>query len=245
MSSTFLTIQNITKHFGSKQALKGVSFEINKGEIFGLLGPNGAGKTTLSSIIAALHPPTSGDLLFEGKSIYQNISEYRLNLGFCPQHPNLNNALTLKENLVFSGRFYGMTEKAIQHKLDELISFFNLSEYLDQHSHVLSGGYRQRFMIARSLMHSPTLLLLDEPTVGMDPHIRRQLWETIKMLKALNVTIILTTHYLDEAESLSDRVCILDQGQIKLIDSPENLKNDFKQKNLEEVFIALMNPNKE
>lgn len=240
MSSIILQTKNVTKHFGDKQALKGVSLDINQGEILGLLGPNGAGKTTISSIMAALHPPTSGDVFFKGESIYNNIAEYRKTLGYCPQKPNLNSAMTLKENLVFSGRFYGMSEAAIQKQLDHLSKLLHLHEYLDQYQNVLSGGYMQRFMIARSLMHSPELLLLDEPTVGMDPHIRRQLWDVIRDLKKTGVTIILTTHYLDEAEVLSDRVCILNQGQIQLIDTPENLKEKFKQKNLEDVFVTLM-----
>ncbi len=240
MSEILLRVKNVTKHFDQKQALKGVTFDIKKGEIFGLLGPNGAGKTTLSSIISALHPPTAGDIFFDEKSIYTNIAEYRSKLGYCPQRPNLNSALTLRQNLVFSGRFYGLDEEVIEKQLVQVTQFFDLSEYLDQYASVLSGGYKQRFMIARSLMHNPSLLLLDEPTVAMDPHIRRQFWQVIRDLKKTGVTIILTTHYLDEAEALSDRVCILDHGQIKLIDSPENLKKDFQQKNLEDVFIALM-----
>ena len=245
MSSVILQTKNVTKHFGDKQALKGVSLDFNQGEILGLLGPNGAGKTTISSIIAALHPPTSGDVYFKGESIYKNIAQYRKALGYCPQKPNLNSAMTLKENLVFSGRFYGISEDAIQKQLDHLSTLLHLHEYLDQYHNILSGGYRQRFMIARSLMHSPELLLLDEPTVGMDPHIRRQLWEIIRDLKKTGVTIILTTHYLDEAEALSDRVCILNQGQVQLVDTPENLKEKFQQKNLEDVFVTLMETEEE
>lgn len=245
MSDILLRVSEVTKKYGQKQALKGVSLDIQRGEILGLLGVNGAGKTTLSSIIATLHPPTSGDVLFEGGSIYKNLGAYRFQLGFCPQHPNLNATMTLGDNLRFSGRFYGMEEAAIEKRLAELVAKFELGEYLHQFASVLSGGYKQRFMIARSLMHSPQLLLLDEPTVGMDPHIRRQIWSLIKDLKADGVTVLLTTHYLDEAEQLSDRVCILDAGQIKLIDTPEKLKDDFKKNNLEDVFLQLMQEGKE
>jgi len=241
MSEILLRLKNVTKRYASKEALKGVSFELYKGEIFSLLGVNGAGKTTLSSIIATLHPATSGDIEFCGENIYNNIAAFRFQLGYCPQRPNLNNALTLKDNLAYAGRFYGMSEDAIQEKIARLSQQFDLAEYLHQKASVLSGGYKQRFMIARSLMHSPKLLLLDEPTVGLDPHIRRQLWTKIKELKNDHVTVLLTTHYLDEAEALSDRVCILDKGLIKLIDTPEKLKSDFKQKNLEDVFVQLMN----
>jgi ABC-type multidrug transport system ATPase subunit len=235
-----LKIKNIKKRYGTKEALKGVSLDIYKGEILGLLGVNGAGKTTLSSIIATLHPPTEGDIEFEGKSIYADVATYRFHIGFCPQKPNLNSALTLEQNLRLSGSYYQMTKSQIDTRLAQLVEQFDLKEYLHQKAQVLSGGYKQRFMIARALMHNPQLVILDEPTVGLDPHIRRQLWQQIKDLKAAGVTVILTTHYLDEAEQLSDRVCVLDGGLIKLIETPDKLKADFNMNNLEDVFIALM-----
>src|SRR4030095_14821943 len=240
MNNVLLKIKNIKKRYGTKEALKGVSLDIYKGEILGLLGVNGAGKTTLSSIIATLHPPTEGDIEFEGKSIYDDVATYRVSIGFCPQKPNLNSMLTLEENLRLSGSYYQMTDEQIDARLAQLVQQFGLKEYLHQKAQVLSGGYKQRFMIARALMHNPQLVILDEPTVGLDPHIRRQLWNQIKDLKELGVTVILTTHYLDEAEQLSDRVCVLDGGLIKLIDTPDKLKADFKMNNLEDVFIALM-----
>ena len=240
MNTILLKIKNIKKSYGAKEALKGVSLDIYKGEILSLLGVNGAGKTTLSSIIATLHPPTEGDVEYEGKSIYDDITAYRYNIGFCPQRPNLNPSLTLEQNLRFSGSYYQMTKEQIDERLAKLVKQFNLEHYLHEKANVLSGGYRQRFMIARALMHNPQLVILDEPTVGLDPHIRRQLWQQIRDLKQLGVTVILTTHYLDEAEQLSDRVCVLDGGLIKLIDTPDKLKADFKMSNLEDVFIALM-----
>lgn len=240
MNNVLLKIKNIKKKYSSKEALKGVSLDIYKGEILALLGVNGAGKTTLSSIIATLHPPTEGDIEFEGKSIYDDVASYRFAIGFCPQKPNLNSMLTLEQNLRLSGSYYQMTDEQIDARLKRLVNQFGLAEYLDQKAQVLSGGYKQRFMIARALMHNPKLVILDEPTVGLDPHIRRQLWNQIKELKGLGVTVILTTHYLDEAEQLSDRVCVLDGGLIKLIDTPDKLKSDFKMNNLEDVFIALM-----
>ncbi|HLJ31441.1 MAG TPA: ABC transporter ATP-binding protein [Candidatus Babeliales bacterium] len=238
--SILLKIKDVKKKYAAKEALKGVSLDIYKGEILGLLGVNGAGKTTLSSIIATLHPPTEGDIECEGESIYHDIAAYRYKIGFCPQKPNLDPALTLEQNLRFSGGYYQMTEEHITQRLEFLIEQFGLREYLHQKANVLSGGYKQRFMIARALMHNPQLVILDEPTVGLDPHIRRQLWQQIKDLKQLGVTVILTTHYLDEAEQLSDRVCVLDGGLIKLIETPDKLKADFNMQNLEDVFIALM-----
>ena len=244
MNTVLLKINNIKKRYGNNEALKGVSLDIYKGEILGLLGVNGAGKTTLSSIIATLHPPTEGDLLYAGKSIYDDVANYRYSIGYCPQKPNLHPELTLEQNLRFSGSYYGMTDAQIDDRLAQLVKQFSLERYLHEKANVLSGGYKQRFMIARALMHNPQLVILDEPTVGLDPHIRRQLWQQIKELKQSGVTVILTTHYLDEAEQLSDRVCVLDGGLIKLIDTPENLKADFNMKNLEDVFIALMDQNK-
>jgi len=240
-----LEVKNLKKSFFRNgklvhEALKGINLQLFEGEIISLLGVNGAGKTTLSSIIASLNPPTEGEVLFRGKSIYNDLVSYRMQLGFCQQRPNLNGYITLQENLEFSGRFYGMSEPAIVVRITELTKQFELAPYLSQKAEVLSGGFKQRFMLARSLMHKPKLLLLDEPTVGLDPHIRRQLWDRIRELKQEGVTVLLTTHYLDEAEKLSDRVCILDQGVIKLVDTPENLMKDFKQNNLEDVFVALM-----
>lgn len=245
MSSILLKIKNIKKNYGSKEALKGVSLDIFKGEIVGLLGVNGAGKTTLSSIIATLHRPTQGDIEFEGKSIYDDLVNYRFNLGFCPQRPNLNPHLSLEENLRFSGMYYQLTQAEIDERFNSLVKQFELGPYLHQKALVLSGGYKQRFMIVRALMHNPKLVVLDEPTVGLDPHIRRQLWNKIKELKNEGVTVILTTHYLDEAENLADRVCVLDNGIVRLVDTPEKLKADFKKNNLEDVFIALMQSNGE
>jgi len=244
MNSVLLNIKNIKKRYGTKEALKGVSLQIYKGEILGLLGVNGAGKTTLSSIIATLHPPTEGDIEIDGQSIYKDVATYRYKIGFCPQRPNLHPELTLEQNLRLSGSYYGMSDEQIATRLNLLIKQFDLGQYLHEKANVLSGGYKQRFMIARALMHNPELVILDEPTVGLDPHIRRQLWQQIRDLKQLGVTVILTTHYLDEAEQLSDRVCVLDGGLIKLIDTPDKLKADFKMNNLEDVFIALMDVDK-
>ncbi|MFA6990426.1 MAG: ABC transporter ATP-binding protein [Candidatus Babeliales bacterium] len=245
MSNKLLQIKNIKKQYTQKgqkpiDALKGVSLDIYNDEVITLLGVNGAGKSTLSSIIATLHPATEGDIIFDGKSIYDNLANYRSHLGFCPQKPNLDGFLTLEQNLRFAGRLHRMPEDKITIRLNQLVEQFELGDYLDRKANILSGGYRQRFMIARCLMHSPKIVLLDEPTVGLDPHIRRQIWAKIKELKHEGVTVILTTHYLDEAEILSDRVCILDKGLIKLIDTPEKLLSDFKKKNLEDVFLELM-----
>lgn len=239
-----IEIKNIKKYYVEKhrtvKALRGVTLDVYEGEIFGLLGVNGAGKTTLSSILATLHPPTEGDVLLHNRSIYDDINSYRRMVGFCPQKPNLIEELTIRQNLLFAGRYFGMSEDAIEKKLAEIVKKYQLKQYLDADPSVLSGGYKQRVSIARTLMHNPKLIIFDEPTVGLDPHIRRNLWENIKNLKAEGISIILTTHYLDEAEVLSDRICILDKGAIRLIDTPKNLKSSYQKGNLEDVFIQLM-----
>ncbi len=204
-------------------ALHDVSLELFEGQVLGLLGPNGAGKTTLSAILATLIPPSSGNISWRGKSVYEQLDKYRLLVGYCPQRPNLFTNLTLKDNLLFAARFYGLSDSKGAERLKALSEELDLHDYLDSKSMMLSGGWRQRFMIARALMHNPKILILDEPTVGLDPHIRRQIWAIIQKLKSNGVSIILTTHYLDEAEQLADRVCMMDKGQIKLIETPAKL----------------------
>ncbi len=243
MSKIFIKIVSVKKEYttdqGVKHALKGVSLDIYQGEILGLLGVNGAGKTTLSSIIAGIHPATSGDILYQDRSIYDDIVGYRRHVGFCPQKPNLDLTLSLEENLFFAGRFYGIPATEVKERVKTLIEQFNLQEYAQQKASVLSGGYKQRFLIARSLIHHPQLIILDEPTVGLDPQISRDLWQHILWLKARGSSIILTTHYIEEAEELSDRVCIIDAGEIKVIDTPSNLKKLHNSDRLEDVFLLL------
>ena len=249
MGSVILGVRDVSKVYRSarhiKHALHSVSLQINEGEIFSLLGVNGAGKTTLSSIIATLHPPTEGDVLFKGQSIYKNLIAYRAQLGFCPQRPNLDPFLNVEENLLFAGRYYLLPEKLIVERIALLLEQFSLKQYATFDVAALSGGYKQRLLIARALIHQPKIVILDEPTVGLDPDVRRQLWEIIKQLKEQGVTVILTTHYLEEAELLSDRVCILNEGKILLTAGVEELKQKHQKEKLEEVFLELMEKEKE
>ncbi|MDQ5891111.1 MAG: type transport system ATP-binding protein [Candidatus Dependentiae bacterium] len=245
MSSPFLVIDTIVKKYNDSCALDGVSLTINKGEVFALLGVNGAGKTTLSSIIATQHPATSGDILFHGVSIYKDLRRYRMALGFCPQQSNLDPYLTVKQNLVFAGRFYAMSSEDSGKRADELLALYDLERYKNYKIDELSGGTRQRVLIARALMHSPELVILDEPTVGLDPDIRRHLWDHIAALRDSGVTVILTTHYLDEAEVLADRICLLREGKVQLVRSVKELKNDHDQDSLETIFIRLSRQEKE
>lgn len=239
-----ISIHNVVKTYNkgasSVHALNNVSLDIYEGEIFGLLGVNGAGKTTLSSILATLHPITSGDILFKGKSIYNDVYSYRKQLGFCPQYQNLDTLLTVRQNLEFAGRYYLIPEQEVQQRVDELLAKFELKKYEHFKIDALSGGNKQRVLIARAMLHKPALILLDEPTVGLDPDIRKKLWDMIKQLKQEGVTIILTTHYLDEAEYLSDRICILHRGKVVKIESVENLIKTGAGKKLEDIFITFV-----
>ncbi|OQA34519.1 MAG: Doxorubicin resistance ATP-binding protein DrrA [Candidatus Dependentiae bacterium ADurb.Bin331] len=226
-------------------ALNDVSLDLFEGEIMTLLGVNGAGKTTLSSIIATLKPASSGDVLYKGKSIYENLVQFRRVLGFCPQKPNFERRLTVEENLIFSGRYFGIESTMLKNRVKQLLEEFELTPYAHSLPDILSGGYKQRLLIARALVHQPKILILDEPTVALDPQVRRNLWHLIASLKNRGMTIILTTHYLDEAEVLSDRVCVLDKGKIVLVDTPHNLKQLYQKANLEEVFIHLIDQQRE
>ena len=242
---TLLQLKDIRKTYYKKRkpvklALRGITFDIHKGEIFGLLGVNGAGKTTLSGILSGLHPPTSGELLWRNKSIYTQLMKYKTIVGLCPQKPNVDLNLTLEETFIFAARCYGKTEAQAIKRKDELLELFSLKDYAKSTAKHLSGGYKQRFLIARTLAHNPQFVILDEPTVGLDAHIRKQLWSIISTLKDEGVTILLTTHYLEEAEALADRVCFIDHGEMKVLDTPKKLNEYYKKANLEDVFIHLM-----
>ncbi len=236
-----LTITNISKEYHDDKkivrALNNVSLDIYQGEILSLLGVNGAGKTTLSSILATLHPPTSGDIRYKKESIYDQLIAYRSQLGFCPQKINLDSDLNVADNLYFACRYFLMTKQEALLRTVELLEKFNLEKYAQFDVDELSGGYQRRLLIARSLVHQPSILILDEPTVGLDPHIRHNLWDIIKELREQNITVILTTHYLDEAELLSDRVCLLSQGKVVFVGPTKELKKVHKKETLEEVFL--------
>lgn len=244
INTTLLQIIDIVKTYQGPdtlvQALKGVTLNVYHGEVLGLLGVNGAGKTTLSSILATLHPPTSGDVLYQGESIYKDISRYRFCMGFCPQIQNLDRFLTVRQNLLFAGRYYLLPEEEVVERTQELLGKFELTRYANFKVENLSGGNKQRLLIARALIHRPKLVIFDEPTVGLDPDIRKKLWDYILALKDEGITIILTTHYLDEADFLSDRVCLLNKGKIMLVESVAQLKTHHKQDTLEKIFLKLV-----
>lgn len=245
MRKPLLEVVDVYKTYGNHNALNGVSLSLYSGEIMALLGVNGAGKTTLSSIICTLHKPTSGDVLYNGVSIYTDVPTFRRSLGYCQQKPNLHPLLTVKDTLQATGRYYGMSTEQIKHRMDELDARIGISQYLHAYPSELSGGWKQRYMIARTLMHSPKLVVLDEPTVALDPDIRRQLLDYITSLKDEGVCVLLTTHYIEDAQQLADRVCVLDRGAVVLVDTPANLMNSFAKNKLEDVFLHIMEQNKE
>lgn len=242
MNSSLISVENVIKIRGvgrqARAVLRDVNLSLNTGEIVGLLGVNGAGKTTLSSIMATLHMPTSGRVLFRGVSVYDCIVDYRRVLGYCPQQPNFEAFLTVSQNLMFAGHYYGMPYEMIKTRVEQLLDQFELRQYADTSPGQLSGGYQRRLLVARALVHNPELLILDEPTVGMDPHARRSLLEILRTLPGQGVSVLLTTHYLDEVEKVADRICILDDGCITATGTLNELKQHFGAATIEEVFFA-------
>ena len=239
-----IQVKNLSKQYTTNgkvvSVLDDVSFDLYPGEIFSLLGVNGAGKTTLSSILATLHPPTSGDVLYQGTSIYKNLMAYRQSLGFVPQRPNLDSQLNVRDNLIFAGRYLLMPKTEAIQRADELLEQFELTRYAFHKIDQLSGGTRQRVLIGRAMVHRPRIIIFDEPTVGLDPDIRVSLWNYIKLLRDQGITLILTTHYLDEAEELSDRICVLHRGKMVLLKSLSDLKNMHDNDRLETIFLNLL-----
>jgi len=220
-----INIKDITKKFKEVDALSGISFDIKQGEVFSLLGPNGAGKTTLISILTTILKPTSGTAVINGKDIIKEPLDVRKNIGIVFQEPSLDDLLTAKENLYLHSMLYNMPREIAKKRIKDILITVNLYERKDHIVKTFSGGMKRQLEIARGLLHTPKILFLDEPTVGLDPFSRRNIWEYIKKVKKeQNITIILTTHYMEEAESLSDRIAIINKGRIIELDTPENLK---------------------
>lgn len=235
-----LQVNNLTKYYGALPALDHISLYIKPKQIFGLLGPNGAGKTTFIRILCQLAQPDLGEIVINNKSI-QNSREIKAIIGLVPQINNLHKELTVKENLVFHAQYYGMKKKEAAEKAEELLKTFDLEEKENKNINSLSGGMKQRVLIARALIQSPEILIMDEPTVGLDPIIRKELWKMIQELKE-KYTVLLTTQYIEEAETLCDEVAILDQGKLIVQGSPDDLKKEvgefsYHQTTLEDVFI--------
>jgi ABC-2 type transport system ATP-binding protein len=223
-----IKITNLTKKFDNLTAVDNLSFEVKSGEIFGLLGPNGAGKTTTLSMLSTLLAPTSGEAIVNGFDVSVKRDDVRRSIGMIFQDPTLDDELTAEENLDFHGRLYSVPKEIRKKRIDELLKLVELIDRKKSLVKTFSGGMKRRLEIARGLLHEPKILFLDEPTIGLDPQTRNKLWEHIRELnKKHKMTIILTTHYMDEAEKLCDRVAIIDHGKIVALDTPENLINSL------------------
>lgn len=218
-----IQIEDLVKSYGDLNAVDHLNLAIDQGEFFGLLGPNGAGKTTLIRMMSALTPVTSGNIFIDGVRMNRDESEIKSKIGLVPQHINLELELTVEENLRLHGKLFKMEKEAMNKRIKELLDFTDLYEKKNVIVKKLSGGMKRKLMIARALMHDPDVLLLDEPSVGLDALSRRKVWDLLKALKQNGLTVVLTTHYIEEAEKLSSLVGFIDKGKIVSIDSPENL----------------------
>ena len=235
MSEPVIRAENIAKKYGDFVAVDGISFEVQRGESFGLLGPNGAGKSTTMKMIAAVSTRTSGNLEVLGMDPNTDGPAIRSQLGVVPQEDNLDQELRVRENLITYGRFFGMSHAAVAKRADELLEFAQLTDRAKSKVEPLSGGMKRRLTIARSLMNDPQMLLLDEPTTGLDPQARHILWDRLFRLKEQGTTLVLTTHYMDEAEQLSDRIIVVDKGAIMAEGSPAQLIRQYSSKEVLEV----------
>jgi lipooligosaccharide transport system ATP-binding protein len=231
--------RDLRKSFGALEAVRGIDVEVQRGESFGFLGPNGAGKSSTMRMIAAVSPPTSGELSILGMSPATDGSAIRARIGVCPQEDTLDNELTVRDNLVVYGRYFGLPRSEVFARADELLGFMQLGEKAKAKVDDLSGGMKRRLTVARSLINQPELLLLDEPTTGLDPQARHVLWDRLFRLKQRGVTTVLTTHYMDEAEQLCDRLVVMDGGRIVAAGSPLALIREHSTREVTELRFGV------
>lgn len=240
-----IEVKGLTKRYGDKTTVKGISFDVKEGEVFGILGPNGAGKTTTLEMIEALRPIDDGDVMLDGIDVKKSPAKVKEVIGIQLQSTSFFDKLTLREQLQMFDGLYGETTDP-----DTLLAEVQLTEKAKSYVENLSGGQKQRFSIAAALVNNPRVLFLDEPTTGLDPQARRNLWDLIESIKKKGITVVLTTHYMEEAELLCDRIAIMDNGKIIVVDTPKSLvkalikrgftkKQHVEQANLEDVFIDL------
>jgi lipooligosaccharide transport system ATP-binding protein len=221
--SSLVSARSLTKTFGDFKAVDGIDFDVRPGEVFGFLGPNGAGKSSTMRMIAAVSPPTLGTLTVLGLDPVTQGRQIRARLGVVPQEDTLDMELTVEENLIIYGRYFNLSRAEVRQRIDELLDFAQLNDRRKSKVEPLSGGMKRRLTIARGLINRPDLLILDEPTTGLDPQARHLLWDRLYRLKRQGVTQIITTHYMDEAEHLCDRLVIMDKGKIVAEGSPSEL----------------------
>ncbi len=241
MSSPALDITDLVKRYPTgTEALRGVSLTIEEGEFFALLGPNGAGKSTLIHCATGLAAPTSGSIEVFGHDAIEHYEQARLAIGLAPQDLNLDWFLTLEESLDYHGGYFGMPRKDRKERTAELLDAFSLSAKRKDRTQTLSGGMKRRLILARALMHRPRLLILDEPTAGVDVELRLELWQYVQRINAEGTTILLTTHYLEEAEQLCDRVAFINDGQIVARGTSPELARQFGVYSLEDAYLELV-----
>ena len=241
MSEELIVARALTKKFGDFTAVNAIDFSVRRGESFGLLGPNGAGKSTTMRIIGATSQRTSGEITILGKDPEKFGPQIRAHLGVVPQKENLDEQLSVTENLYIYGRYFGLPKKFIQGKIDELLDFAQLGEKRNAKVESLSGGMKRRLTIARALVSEPDILMLDEPTTGLDPQARHILWDRLFRLKEKGVTLVITTHFMDEAEQLCERLIVMDRGKIMAEGSPLELIKQFSSREVLEVRFGSEN----
>ncbi len=222
-----IRVRNLVKRYGELAAVDAVSFEVAKGEIFGLLGPNGAGKTTIISILSCITPPTSGSASVSGIDVVTDSLTARSKIGVVPQEIALYATLSARDNLMFWGRMYGLRDRTLARRVDELLDVVQLSDRASSRIDTFSGGMKRRINIAAGLLHRPDVLFLDEPTVGIDPQTRRSILDLVKELNTEGLTVLYTTHYLEEAEFLCDRVGIMDEGKMIAVGTRDELTDSI------------------
>jgi ABC-2 type transport system ATP-binding protein len=245
---SILAVENLTKTYpGTRktapvEAVRGVSFEVEPGEFFGLLGPNGAGKSTTLGCISTLVRPTSGRILVDGVDVARRPQEAKRRIAVVPQTRNLDRDLTVRELLTYHGRYFGLPAAEREARATRLLEELQVADKADAKPLTLSGGQQQRVMIARALMHDPKVVLLDEPTTGLDPQARRLLWETLRGLHRRGITFILTTHYMEEADQLCQRLAIVDHGRILTLDTPAALKRSLPGAQVLDLWLRAPEP---
>jgi lipooligosaccharide transport system ATP-binding protein len=238
VSDALVQARGLTKHFGALEAVRGIDLDVTRGEVFGFLGPNGAGKSSAMRMIACVSPRTGGSLSVLGMDPDADGPAIRARIGVVPQQDNLDAELSVRENLEVYGRYFGLSRARVKERASELLEFAQLTDRATSPVEPLSGGMKRRLTIARSLVNDPELLLLDEPTTGLDPQARHLLWDRLYRLKQRGVTQLITTHYMDEAEQLCDRLVVMDGGLISAEGSPSELIERHSTREVVELRIA-------
>jgi len=238
-----IEVRDLTRVFISRRAkitaVDGVTFDVNKGEIFGMIGPNGAGKSTTFAILSTLIKPTSGSVKVAGFDVEKDDESIRKIIGVVPQQYSLYSDLTARENLELMGNLYNVPKKLMEERIEYYLKLVNLEDQADRFTGRFSGGMKQRLSVISAVIHDPEIIFWDEPTTGLDPQTRQAIWKLARKFNAQGKTLIFTTHYMEEADKLCDRVAIMNMGKLVALDTPENLKTGSNSTSLEDVFIHL------